>query len=471
MFKSISKNKKYLNIFRNINKRGYAIRLHGQPNNFSHPHLLSKNELTVGVPITEYKERRDDFMKNIPNDSVVLIESNTTEIMTNDIPYRFRQHTDFWYFSGFGEPNSLIALRKDKNGETSYELFVPAKIPDREMWDGTRTGTERAVSDFGANVAYKNDEIDTVLSKIIKNSRNVYYTPHDRSTTLYKQISPLLPNNVDTNLVNFIHQKRWIKTKIEKEILTKAAKISTQAFISTMRQSKPNVEESFLDALLEFECIKGGAQRLAYPPVVAGGISANTLHYVFNDNIVKDGELVLIDAGSEYYCYSSDITRTYPVNGKFSPAQKALYEGVLNTQLELISQCKKSNTVGALHLSSVYLLSKVLVDLGIIKGYSVDEIVRKSLYRTFYPHGIGHYLGMDVHDTPTVSTYIPLVEGNFITIEPGLYIPDDPSVPPEFRGIGIRIEDDVFITDDVPFVPTEGTPKTFEQLEQVLNKY
>lgn len=208
------------------------------------------------------------------------------------------------------------------------------------------------------------------------------------------------------NLTDLLHKKRWIKTQNERQILQKAADISAGAYLQVMKNIiSPGVSEAVVDAALEFECIKGGGQRLAYPPVVAGGINANTLHYIFNDSLLKDGEMILIDAGTEYYCYSSDITRTFPINGKFSPAQEALYEMVLEVQKKCIELCTVDSTLNSIHTNSVYLLCRGLIQLGICKE-SFNSLVSSGRYRRFYPHGVGHYLGMLAFFTITSFQYI-----------------------------------------------------------------
>ncbi|XP_078496777.1 xaa-Pro aminopeptidase 3 isoform X1 [Lissotriton helveticus] len=456
----------------------------GQPSHFTHPHLLAPGEVTPGLTQTEYALRRHKLMSLIQKEAVgvntehaVLLLSNPTYYMTNDIPFPFHQDTNFLYLTGFREPDSLLLLQSVP-GRTlpahKATLFVPKRDQRRELWDGPRSGTDGATALTGVDEAYVMEEFKHFLPKLQDESVTLWYDavkpPH--SALHWSLLHPLVePQAKSRNKVravrHLIQNLRLLKSQAEVELMKTAGRISSQAFIETMCASKAPVEESFLYAKFDFECRARGADILAYPPVVAGGNRSNTLHYVKNNQQVKDGEMVLLDGGCEASCYVSDITRTWPVNGRFSEPQALLYQAVLEVQRGCLSLCSPGMSLENIYSMMLTLIGQKLQELGILPAKCSEDQLFKAV-RRFCPHHIGHYLGMDVHDTPEVSRSLPLRPGMVITIEPGIYIgEDDPSVPKKFRGMGVRIEDDVLITEDTPLVLSSDCPKEIYDLEQI----
>uniref|UniRef100_A0A3B4YN55 X-prolyl aminopeptidase 3, mitochondrial n=1 Tax=Seriola lalandi dorsalis TaxID=1841481 RepID=A0A3B4YN55_SERLL len=391
----------------------------GQPSPFTHPHLIKHGEVTPGLSQTEYELRRHRLASLIeaqadklgPSASsgahVVIVLSHPTRYMTNDIPYPFHQNQDFLYLSGILEPDSALVLY-GKGRPDQAILFVPRRDPGRELWDGPRSGKDGAAALTGIERVHSTEELGLVL-KTLKGGWMELKCPTRSSE------SPTSEHNLNFDFENRIH----------------------------------------------------GANFLAYPPVVAGGNRANTLHYINNNQIIKDGEMVLLDGGCEYFGYVSDITRTWPVNGKFSPAQAELYEAVLEVQRSCLSLCSPGVSLDHIYSTMLALLGRQLRQLGIVKASTGDADVLKAA-RRYCPHHVGHYLGMDVHDTPELSRSQPLQPGMAITIEPGLYIcEDNDQAPKRFRGLGVRIEDDVVIQDmGGPLILSSDAPKTIADVEQ-----
>eukprot|EP00128_Syssomonas_multiformis_P017109 Colp12_sorted_trinity150504_noHs@16791 len=272
-------------------------------------------------------------------------------------------------------------------------------------------------------------------------------------------------------LSNVVNRLRLLKDSEEVALMQRAANISAQAFVKAMQHTRAGVGEHELEALLEYEVRRHGCTRLAYKPVVASGINCNTLHYVFNDRLLRDGDLVLVDAGGEYQNYASDITRTFPVSGRFSEGQREVYEAVLRVQKTCIKLCTTASnlSLNSLHNVCVNLLKEELCALGIVKAarFTTDALRETQKY---FPHHLSHYLGSDTHDTPTISRDEPLRPGMVVTMEPGLYLPCVDSVPPKYRGIGVRIEDDVLITEGAPVVLTAECPKEPEEIEAIMQR-
>ncbi|XP_069087243.1 xaa-Pro aminopeptidase 3 isoform X2 [Pleurodeles waltl] len=456
----------------------------GQPSHFTHPHLLAPGEVTPGLTQTEYALRRHKLMALVQKEAVgadtehaVLLLSNPTYYMTNDIPYPFHQDTNFLYLTGFQEPDSLLLLQS-LPGRTlpahKAILFVPKRDQRRELWDGPRSGTDGATALTGVDEAYVIEEFKHFLPKLQDESITLWYDavkpPH--TALHWGLLQPLVESRAKSQnkvraVRHLIQNLRLVKSQAEVELMKTAGRISSQAFIETMCASKAPVEESFLYAKFDFECRARGADILAYPPVVAGGNRSNTLHYVKNNQQVKDGEMVLLDGGCEASCYVSDITRTWPVNGRFSEPQALLYQAVLEVQRACLSLCYTGMSLENIYSMMLTLIGQKLQELGILPAKCNEDQLFKAV-RRFCPHHIGHYLGMDVHDTPEVSRSLPLRPGMVITIEPGIYVAEhDPAAPKRFRGMGVRIEDDVLITEDAPLVLSSDCPKEIYDLEQI----
>ncbi|KAF3700473.1 putative Xaa-Pro aminopeptidase 3 [Channa argus] len=452
------------------------LRYLGQPSPFTHPHLIKHGEVTPGLSQIEYELRRHRLAslieaqtdKLVPSASssthVVLVLSHPTRYMTNDIPYPFHQNQDFLYLSGILEPDSALVLY-GKGRPDQTILFVPRRDPGRELWDGPRSGKDGAAALTGIERVHSTEELGVVL-KSLKGSMLWYDSSQPAHPRLHQtHVSPLLEAGLMPRSVKpLIHSLRALKSSAEVALMQEAGRITAQASLCI---TYGDVDEAVLFAKFDFENRIHGANFLAYPPVVAGGNRANTLHYINNNQVIKDGEMVLLDGGCEYFGYVSDITRTWPVNGKFSPAQAELYEAVLEVQHSCLSLCSPGVSLDHIYSTMLALLGRQLRRLGIVMTGTSDADLLKAA-RQYCPHHVGHYLGMDVHDTPEMSRSQPLQPGMVITIEPGLYISEDNNQAPEcFRGLGIRIEDDVVIQDNGgPLILSSGAPKTISDVEQ-----
>lgn len=451
----------------------------GQPSPFTHPHLIKYGEVTPGLTQTEYELRRyrlaslieaqaDRLGPSVASGShVVVVLSHPTRYMTNDIPYPFHQNQDFLYLSGILEPDSALVLHGNGRPDQAI-LFVPRRDPARELWDGPRSGKDGAVALSGIERVHNIEELGLVLKSLKGNT--VWYDSSQPSHPRLHQthIRPLLEAGAMARALRpLTHSLRALKSSAEVALMQEAGRITAQAFRKTMAFCQGDIDEALVFAKFDFENRVHGANFLAYPPVVAGGNRANTLHYINNNQIVKDGEMVLLDGGCEYFGYVSDITRTWPVNGKFSPAQAELYEAVLEVQQSCLSLCSPGVSLDHIYSTMQDLLGHQLKRLGILKADSSDADILKAA-RKYCPHHVGHYLGMDVHDTPELSRSQPLQPGMAITIEPGLYIClDDDQAPRQFRGMGVRIEDDVVIQDKGgPLILSSEAPKTIADVER-----
>ncbi|XP_034449004.1 xaa-Pro aminopeptidase 3 [Hippoglossus hippoglossus] len=451
----------------------------GQPSPFTHPHLIKYGDVTPGLSQTEYELRRHRLASLIEaqadrlgpsassSNHVVIVLSHPTRFMTNDIPYHFHQNQDFLYLSGILEPDSAMVLY-GKGRPDQAILFVPRRDPGRELWDGPRSGKDGAAALTGIERVHSTEELGVVL-KALKGTVLWYDNSQPAHPRLHQaHVCPVLePGPMPRSLKPLIHSLRALKSSGEVALMQEAGRITAQAFRRTMALSHGDVDEAVLFAKFDFENRIHGANFLAYPPVVAGGNRANTLHYINNNQIIKDGEMVLLDGGCEYFGYVSDITRTWPVNGKFSAAQAELYEAVLEVQRSCLSLCSPGVSLDHIYTTMLAVLGRQLRRLGIVKASTSDADVQKAA-RRYCPHHVGHYLGMDVHDTSELSRSQPLQPGMAITIEPGLYISEDSDQAPErFRGLGIRIEDDVVIRDKGgPLILSSDAPKTIADVEQ-----
>ncbi|XP_012553627.2 xaa-Pro aminopeptidase 3 isoform X1 [Hydra vulgaris] len=460
----------------------------GQPTAFSHTHLFeSIHEITPGISRKEYAWRRRQLMHVLAEDHVgrnydkhlFILSAADLKIMTNDIPYPFHQDTDFLYLSGVNEPDAILVLDFNRvSSRLKFLLFVKPKDPKRELWDGAVIGQQAAVDYFNADESFPLNSFTSMMQEKFNNSGYcVWYKNRRTSHAGNQQIILSLLN--DTNFKKKAIQElgfnlqmiRLIKSASEINLLKKSATIASKAFSKVIKSTRPGMIESNLHALLEYECRIDGAQFLSFPPVVAGGNSANTLHYINNTQLLRDGELVLMDGGCEYHGYVSDITRTWPVNGKFSEAQKELYELVLHVQETCLKECKEDVSLDHLHNTMMVSLATELKKLGFFSENVSSAQLQKQVSQ-YCPHHLGHYLGMDTHDTPLLHRGLPLRPGMVITMEPGLYVSEnDLSVPKKYRGIGIRIEDDVLITEHGPYIMTASLPKQVGQIEQLMGSF
>jgi len=429
----------------------------------------------------EYARRRAALLQQLPQKSVALVSASHLKTRNRDAEYAFRQDSDFYYLTGFNEPDALLLLIPGR-AEGEFVLFCPPRDPQMEIWTGYRAGPEGCVRDFGADQAFALEELEQQMPRLLDGVHRLYYalgSDEALDTRVRGWLNQVRAQSrqgaqAPEELVlldNLLHEQRLFKSAAELDVMRRAAEISAEAHCRAMRLSRPGLYEYQLEAEITGYCMQQGARFQAYSPIVGGGANGCILHYIDNSAELKDGDLVLIDAGCELDNYASDITRTFPVNGRFSPQQRALYQLVLDTQLACIDAMQPGVLWNRIHDLSVELLTEGLIELGLLQGER-DALIEAGAYRRFYMHRIGHWLGMDVHDVGQYKLdgeWRPLEPGMVMTIEPGLYVaPDDDSVAPEWRGIGIRIEDDVLVTEQGPDVLTAAVPKTIADIEALM---
>uniref|UniRef100_A0A1B6MA28 Aminopeptidase P N-terminal domain-containing protein n=1 Tax=Graphocephala atropunctata TaxID=36148 RepID=A0A1B6MA28_9HEMI len=451
----------------------------GQPTPLTHPHLLAPGEVVTGVQRDEFIERRKTFIHNILQSSpksnhMVIIPSATRVYMSEKIPYVFRQNTDFLYLTGCLEPDCALVLTVSQDNDAMSTLFIRKKDKRAEKWDGPRTGVEGAVNLFGVDQALPFTELNKFLSFYAKtcNKFTLWYDflscIHPEVHAVLKSFSSSAAKAVESPKP-IIHQQRLIKSPAEQKLMAKTCEIASKGMINTIAATKPGITEHVLFAKMDFECRANGADFLAYPPVVAAGNNANIIHYISNLQKTEAGEMVLMDAGCSVSGYCSDLTRTWPVSGEFTNSQRVLYEIVLETQQQLISLCHSEYSLDHLFNVMCHILGQKLIEAGVFKN-SVDKDHPSKMAYDLCPHHASHYLGMDVHDTGTVSRNIAMKPGMVLTVEPGLYIADNDSVVrEEFRGQGIRIEDNILITASDPVVLTGSCPKEVEIVQKLVS--
>jgi Xaa-Pro aminopeptidase len=430
----------------------------------------------------EFARRRQQLMRIIGDDAICIVPAAPERLRNNDSHYPYRQDSDFHYLTGFPEPDAVLALIPGRaHGETI--LFCRERDPEREAWDGPRAGPEGAVSEFGVDDAFPIGDIDDILPGMIEGRSRVYYhfgrdTEFDiklmawvNSVRAQVRRGAVAPHEF-VALGHILHDLRLYKTRNELRLMRKAAKIAAGAHVRAMQLVRPGMNEHEIEAELLHEFRSNGAVP-SYEPIVGGGKNGCVLHYRANNSVLNDGDLLLIDAGAEYDCYASDITRTFPINGKFSPEQRALYDVVLKAQNASIKEVRAGKPFGAYHDAAVKAIVAGLIKLGLLKG-SVEKNIREHTYRPFYMHKTGHWLGLDVHDVGDYRVdgeFRELEPGMVVTVEPGIYIaPDAKRVPAKWRGIGIRIEDDVVVTRGDPEVITAAVPRDADEIEALMAK-
>jgi Xaa-Pro aminopeptidase len=430
----------------------------------------------------EYQRRRQQLMKLMAPGAIAVLPSSKLQIRNRDTEHLFRQSSDFYYLTGFEEPNAVLVLAPGReHGEVI--LFCEEREPGLEQWTGERMGPDRATQMLGVDDGFPIGDLPDILPGLLEGREKVYANfgeqpEFDRNilgwvkTIRGKQVHGAMPPGEFLVLSHLLHDLRLYKSAHELKLMRRAAEITTGAHIRAMRTARPGGTEAGLEAELIYEFMRNGARHPAYPCIVGAGRNACVMHYVRNDAPLKDGDLVLIDAGCEYQYYASDVTRTFPINGKFSPTQKAVYEVVLRAQLAAIATMKRGIGFNVPHDTAVRVMTEGLVDLGLLDG-EVDELIANEGFKRFCVHKTSHWLGLDVHDVGDYrvdDAWRTLEPGMVLTIEPGIYIPDDDSVPTKYRGIGIRIEDDVLVTRDGHEVLTAAAPKTIKEIEAVMRK-
>ena len=431
----------------------------------------------------EFAERRRELMALMEPNSIAIVPAAPARTRSRDTEYPYRQDSDFYYLSGFGEPEAVLVLVPGrKHGE--YVLFCRERDRAMEIWNGFRAGPEGAVKDFGADDAFPIGDLDEILPGLIEGRERVYYLmgrdpEFDRQVMEWvnairaKVRSGAHPPGEFIALDHLLHDMRLFKSPAEVRIMQEAGDMTASAHLRAMEKCHPGMMEFQLEAEFLHEFSRNGSRFPAYSSIVGGGSNACVLHYIDNNCELKDGDLVLIDAGAEYQHYASDITRTFPVNGKFSREQRALYDVVLKAQLAAIKQVKPGNHWNQPHEAALKELVKGLVQLGLLQG-KVDELIASESYRRFYMHRTGHWLGMDVHDVGDYKVgdeWRVFEPGMVLTVEPGLYVAaDDDTVEARWRGIGIRIEDDVLVTEKGRKILTAAAPKDPDEIEALMAK-
>ncbi|KAF8243061.1 prolidase-like protein [Wilcoxina mikolae CBS 423.85] len=438
----------------------------GQPTHETHPHLLKAGELTPGITSLEYALRRACLAASLPPGGVAVVPSASVKYRSGPVFYKFHQDPDFFYLTGFLEPEAVAVIEKTgADGEHLFHLFVRGKDAHAELWDGTRTGVEAAMEVFNADKAYDVEHMQFHIAPLLQNAKTVFIDVPTQSKSTCQFFSggikgTSLPTALEGKrtqpLRSIIHQLRAVKSGAEATLMRNAGKISGRAYNKAIGQHFTS--EKDLCASLEYDFIRDGCDGSAYVPVVAGGRNALSIHYTSND--FRDGDLVLVDAGGQYGGYVTDITRTWPVNGKFTDAQRDLYSAVLNVQRNCVKLCRESAGVSLddIHRVSEDCLRSELTLLGF-------DLSDGALSNILYPHHVGHYVGVDLHDCGSYGRVRKLQSGQIVTIEPGVYIPNDPRWPKHFRNMGIRIEDSVYVGEDHPIVLSVEAVKEIDDIE------
>ena len=430
-----------------------------------------------------FQELRDILAGEMGLRSIAIIATSPVAMRNNDADYKYRADSSFFYLTGFAEPEAVADIETFDTEEEGYcySLFCRERNREMEIWNGYRAGIDGAIENYEADEAFAIESLDEeIIGKLTDKDKVFYRIGHDadfdiRVAKWVKKAEEQQRGGFNTparliQLNRIVDEMRLHKSADEIELMQIASNISAEAHTCAMKAVKPGMMEYALEAELNYVFGKNGCVP-AYNSIVGGGENACILHYVENDQELKDGDLVLIDAACEYQLYASDITRTFPVNGKFSPEQKALYNIILDSQIAAIDAVRIGNSYKEPHNVAVKILVQGLLDLGIMQG-DLEQIIASESYRQFYMHGTGHWLGMDVHDVGSYkmnSHWRNYAEGIVVTIEPGLYIaPDDSTVDEKWRGIGIRIEDDVVVTKNGPLVLTKNVVKTVEEIEALM---
>ncbi len=427
-----------------------------------------------------YAARRQRMLEAMGEGSVAVIPSAPVAIRNNDVEHEYRQDSDFFYLTGLDEPGSTLIL-STAHPDHRAVLFVRPRNPEREIWDGPRAGVDGAVARFGADAAFEARELDRRLPDYLAGARALHYRPGSHAPTDERVFRALdVARRRHRNGTAFptafidpgahVHEARLLKDAGELATMRRASEITREAHLAAMRRARPGAYEFEVEAEILGVFRAAGCERPAYGPIVGSGPNATILHHRRNDRQMKEGDLLLIDAGCELGYYASDVTRTFPVSGRFSEAQRALYDVVLGAEEACVAATKPGADLDALHELAVRRVTEGLVRLGLVEG-PVDAAVAEERYKPFYMHRTSHWLGMDVHD---VGLYYldgkprPLEPGMVFTIEPGIYVGVDADVDPKWRGIGIRIEDDVLVTESGVENLTDHIPKDPDAIEALL---
>ena len=428
----------------------------------------------------EFLKRRKKLMDMLGDDSIAILPAAPEKIRNRDVAYRYRQDSDFYYLSGFAEPEAVVALIPGRS-QGEFVLFCRERNREQEIWHGARAGLEGACTDYGADDAYPITDLDDILPGLLENRERIYYTMGNdtvfdqRVLGWVNQVRGKARSGIHApeqfvSLNNILHDMRLYKSRHEISVLRKAAAISANAHIRAMRSCRPGKTEYQIEAELIHEFMRQGAYSAAYPSIVGSGANSCVLHYIDNTRELEDGDILLIDAGAEYESYASDVTRTFPVNGRFSRQQKAVYEVVLAAQLAAIDAVRPGNHWAQPHDAAVEVLTEGLVALGILKG-KPKTLIKEKAYSRYFMHKTGHWLGMDVHDVGDYKVgeeWRLLEPGMAMTVEPGLYFPPQKGLARKWWNTGVRIEDDVLVTKAGHEVLSSDAPKGITEIEALM---
>lgn len=429
----------------------------------------------------EFAKRRRYLAEQMGENSIAILPSSSVKSRNRDVDYPFRQDSDFYYLSGFNEPDAVLVIIPGREHGESI-LFCRERDPTKEMWDGYIMGPDRVNGITGIDDAFPISDIDDILPGMIEGTNKVFYSmglDSQFDSKVMEWINIIRskvrqgahPPGEFVALEHALHELRLFKSAAEVKIMAEAAEISALAHIEAMKLCKPGLSEYHLESIIQHACANRGARFNAYPSIVGSGDNACILHYIENKSKLKSGDLVLIDAGCELDCYASDITRTFPVSGEFSLEQRSLYQIVLDAQYAAIEAVKPGNHWNHPHEAAVKIITQGLIRLGLIES-DLEEAIEKELYKPFYMHRTGHWLGLDVHDVGEYKIdgeWRLLEAGMVLTVEPGIYIsPSNKEVAKKWRGIGIRIEDDVLVTKSGCRVLTDAVPKEINEIETLM---
>ena len=424
------------------------------------------------------------FIEQIGKDSIAIIPAAHEVTKSYDTEFKFHQDPDFYYLTGFPEPDA-IAVIDPSNKKNPYTLFVRPRDPKMETWYGRREGTEGAKKKYGADKALPIEKFPQELAKMVNGHEKLFYRfavdqKLDQQILTYlsaqrfSRLKTAYPPHTIVDPILLIHDMRLHKTPDEIELMRKSAEIAADAHILAMQSVKPGMNESQIESIIEHHFRMNGAAGASYNSIIGGGANATILHYVENNAPLRDGDLLLIDAGAHYQGYASDITRTFPVSGRFTKAQRDIYDIVLDAEIQCLEATRTGTTIKERQKLSIELLTEGMKQLGLLKGKTKD-LIKKKAYEKYYMHGVGHYLGLDVHDAGRyfsdhqAKDSRPFAPGMVLTVEPGIYVPPDAKdAPAKYRGIGVRIEDDVLVTEDGNVNLTAKVPKQAEEIEELM---
>ncbi len=429
---------------------------------------------------SEFQKRRKKLMDMLGDDSIAILPTAPEKTRNRDVQYRYRPDSDFFYLTGFAEPEAVMALIPGR-GQGEFILFCRERNAEQEIWHGARAGLEGACNNYGADDAYPITDMDDILPGLLENRARIYYTMGNnavfdqRVLSWVNQVRGKARSGVHApeqfvSMNHILHDMRLYKSRREISLLRKAAAISANAHIRAMKSCRPGMMEYQIEAELMHEFMRQGAHSAAYPSIVGSGANSCVLHYIDNTRELKDGDILLIDAGAEYECYASDVTRTFPVNGEFNSPQRSVYELVLAAQLAAIDAVRPGNHWAQPHDAAVEVLTEGLVALGILKG-KLQTLIKEKAYSRYFMHKTGHWLGMDVHDVGEYKVgeeWRMLEPGMTMTIEPGLYFPPQKGLGRKWWNIGVRIEDDVLVTKSGHEVLSREAPKSIAEIEALM---